>query len=85
MCSQRRTGVRAVGGVSGERHERSVLGGACRQRGGRAGEVDNDWVSIFERHDGEKWMCRDIGLAAASGCCDDNDKLQSVMTRNNDQ
>jgi len=26
-------------------------------------------LSVFERHCGERWMHRDLGLAAATGCC----------------
>jgi len=52
VCGRCRAAVLAIGGVSGEcyeRYERSVLGGACHQRDGRAGEVDDKRVSVFER------------------------------------
>lgn len=69
VCGRCRAAVLAIGGVSREFYERSVLGGACHQRDGWAGEVDDKWVFVFERHSGERWMHCDLGLAAATGCC----------------
>jgi hypothetical protein len=42
---------------------------AISEMAGPAGEVDDKGVFVFERHSGERWMHRDLGLAAATGCC----------------
>jgi len=69
LCGWCRAGVLAVGGVSEECYERSVLGGVCHQRDGRAGVVDDMWVCPSLSGTVERWMHRDLGLAAATGCC----------------